>query len=266
MVDSVGQLELFHCRLDELLKVVARFWRELTAKAERDDLAMTRWKSGEDLSELETQQFSQFESWRESRAYWWDREKPEVGAESFRDFNGRHPTPEIRIAFIRCREAIGYSSAGEVPRSALNVFERAVEDYARMMKCRVEMDWPRPRIDTILRDILACQYYFELRELQEIVDLTETEQEWWRGTSKPTVEPAEVQSRGKTSLDARDEWIYGDALNLNQTWAAIKHSLNSVQCPLHGWKEIRTNEGVKAAAHRYAKRKQLSLPPDRKVK
>jgi len=144
VVDSVGQLELFHCRLDELLKVVALFERELTAKAERDDLAMTRWKSGEDLSELETQQFSQFESWRESRAYWWDRGKPEVGAESFRDFNGRHPTPEIRIAFIRCREAIGYSSAGEVPRSALNVFERAVEDYARMMKCRVEMDWPRP--------------------------------------------------------------------------------------------------------------------------
>jgi hypothetical protein len=188
VVDSVAQLEMFHRRLDELVKLAVVLVRDLKEKGRRDDAVMQRWKSGRELSEAESTALEIFETWQRSMLdFCIDKiETPKVGAESYLDFVGLYPTNEIGLAFVRCREAIGYSETGDVPRRALKKFEWILYDFARMMSSRLTMDWPRPSIREIEGDVMQCLFYFGERELQDVANLTECRFEWWHGTPSST--------------------------------------------------------------------------------
>jgi hypothetical protein len=61
--------------------------------------------------------------------------------------------------------------------------------------------------------------------------------------------------------DPRDKWIYAQAIK-GVAWGAIRRKLDKKPA---AWERIETDNGVKDAATRYAKRHNLSLPPPRKA-
>ena len=178
------------------------------------------------------------------------------------------PTQRVRLYSPRPPRSVVLRATwpGGRPGPELEIsgdIQRVADDLRRVW------EHDRPGVDAVLgglRELLGTVPFARLREELEW-ETARALTEWeYRGTTSESLlgagQPAEPAVRPNGRLDARDQWIYQQVMETDLTYGAICRRLARV-VPERGWAVIRSVEGIRQRAIRYAEMNALPLPPPR---